>query len=205
MLTEFYIHWSILKLKDGNKLVLSVSDHHQIQPPSEEPFIESANKKSPVKVPKPGASPVKVTLADLTPLGDTENLHDVKKFLYDQELTSHKPGSIYYVPPGNLDRYYDDEDTTFQIVGKRVIGMRDPRAGRDRLQKYAPGNQCQFGQIMFVGLHRRKQAWTAITVLRNAKGKLLPLLKLIWLTTVWGEPWSDLKVTTKPLATWTIC
>jgi hypothetical protein len=34
-------------------------------------------------------------------------------------------------------------------------------------------------------------------VVRNAKGKLLPLLKLIWLTKVWGEPWSDLRAMTE--------
>ena len=119
-------------------------------------------------------SPAKVTLADVSPLGDTENLHDVKKFLYDQELTNHKPGSIYYVQPGNLDRYYDDEDITFEIIDKHVIGMRDPRTGCERLQKYDPGNQCQFDQIKFIGLHRRKQAWTAGTVVRNAKGNCCP-------------------------------
>ena len=62
VLTELLIRWSIQKLKDGNKLVLSAPDHYHIQPPPEEPFIDSAYRKSPVKAPKPVASPTKSTI-----------------------------------------------------------------------------------------------------------------------------------------------
>ena len=118
------------------------------------------------------------------------------KFKLDQQLYVHKAGSIFWTPKGSIDLYTDDEDSSYEIRGKRVIGikLKHAKPGQDNLLRFAPGMRCNFGQIVWVGLHRRKKAWSAVAVVRNGKGLLLPLLKLLWFDNLRGTPWTDLEV-----------
>ena len=196
-MAEHLIRRSIHMTRDGNKLVFTASSHHRIFPPAEEQMIpESYRNPSPKKLGKTGTSPLKpqVVLTDLT---DNSLLDDPNKFKYDQELVVHKPGSLYWAPRGSIDIYSDPDDESYEVLGKRVVGIRQKssEAGKQSMIRYAPGLQCPFGQIVWVGLHRRRAEWSAVAVVRNPSGKLLPVLKLMWLDVLWGDPWSDAKVT----------
>ena len=196
-LVEYLVRRSIHMSNDGNQLIYTAPNQHRIVPPADEPMIpENYKLVSPKKTPKQGTSPgtAKPTVTDLTA---DFIATDPNRFKYNQELVPHKPGSMYWAPHADLERYADDEDDTYEILGKRVVGIKQRRAQSvsRNLIRYAPGMQCPFGQIVWVGLHRRKTDWSAVAVVRNEKSKLLPMLKLMWLDSLWGTPWSDTKIT----------
>ena len=131
---------------DGNELCKTAESHYGIT--SSADLIPASYKKpqpSPGKKPQP--SPVKggsnrVEPAQTSPekgrsketQGGITSAEVAMKFVMDQELQPFMKKSTYYTVPGDIEVYKDDEDETYELRGKRVIGVKE----NGRMVLYAP-------------------------------------------------------------------